>query len=173
MQTVRRRCSKLFDCERCSLFVVDEESSSLVGLSAEDDTTETHFPLRTGLTGRVANSGEKINLKDAYQDPQFRPEIDWQAGYRVRSFLCFSHLVPALILLFLGSCIRMFRDSRNGLLLVGDGPGQAEYFEVGCLYLGLLIWLAAAITAVKAARTQALPRGDPARYDACLCVCRV
>ena len=88
MQTVRRRCSKLFDCERCSLFVVDEESSSLVGLSAEDDTTETHFPLRTGLTGRVANSGEKINLKDAYQDPQFRPEIDWQAGYRVRSFLC-------------------------------------------------------------------------------------
>jgi len=82
---------------------------------------------------------------------------------RVRSFLCFSHLVPALILLFLGSCIRMFRDSRNGLLLVGDGPGQAEYFEVGCLYLGLLIWLAAAITAVKAARTQALPRGDPAR----------
>ena len=87
MQTVRKRVSKLFDCERASLFVVDEET--LHGLSAEDDATEMHFPVRTGLTGRVANLGEKINLKDqAYQDSQFKPEIDWQAGYRVRSFLC-------------------------------------------------------------------------------------
>ena len=46
-------------------------------------------PLRTGLTGRVAYTGEKVNIKgDAYQDLQFKPEIDWQAGYRVRSFLC-------------------------------------------------------------------------------------
>jgi adenylate cyclase len=89
MQVVRKRCNKLFDCERCTLFVVDEDGNSLSGLSVEDDATETRFPVRTGLTGRVALHGDKINLKgDAYQDPVFKPEIDWQAGYRVRSFLC-------------------------------------------------------------------------------------
>ena len=56
MQTVRRRCAKLFDCERCTLFTIDVDSDELVGLSAEDDATETHFPVRTGLTGRIANT---------------------------------------------------------------------------------------------------------------------
>ena len=46
------------------------------------------WQVRTGLTGRVASTGEKVHLKEAYTDPHFKPEIDWQAGYRVRSFLC-------------------------------------------------------------------------------------
>ena len=113
MKIVRARCAKLFDCERCSLFVVDEESQALCGLSAEDDATETSFPLRAGLTGKVANSGEKINLQ-ARRDGRRSIRMHWSACSLSHRALSPSSL---LLLRLMGPSL----SAAPGALLLGEG----------------------------------------------------
>src|SRR5262249_10036597 len=37
--------------------------------------------------GHVAQTGDTLNIADAYADPRFQPQIDRQTGYRTRSML--------------------------------------------------------------------------------------
>lgn len=46
------------------------------------------FPLGTGIAGQVANTGEILNITDAYCDPRFNRTIDQLTGYRTKSILC-------------------------------------------------------------------------------------
>ncbi|XP_063975881.1 dual 3',5'-cyclic-AMP and -GMP phosphodiesterase 11 isoform X3 [Diachasmimorpha longicaudata] len=74
----RTRClvSKLFDvCSR----------STLVEMEKKD---EIKIPWGTGIVGYVAESGEPVNIPDAYKDERFNREIDALTGYRTRALLC-------------------------------------------------------------------------------------
>ncbi|XP_034935984.1 dual 3',5'-cyclic-AMP and -GMP phosphodiesterase 11 isoform X2 [Chelonus insularis] len=74
----RSRClvSKLFDvCSR----------STLVEMEKKD---EIKIPWGTGIVGYVAESGEPVNIPDAYKDTRFNREIDALTGYRTRALLC-------------------------------------------------------------------------------------
>lgn len=42
----------------------------------------------TGIAGHVAESGEPVNIPDAYQDERFNKDIDMQTGYRTKALLC-------------------------------------------------------------------------------------
>lgn len=42
----------------------------------------------TGIAGHVAESGEPVNIPDAYQDDRFNNEIDILTGYRTKALLC-------------------------------------------------------------------------------------
>src|SRR5205823_10629175 len=42
---------------------------------------------RLGIAGKVAMTGETINVTDAYEHPLFYKEIDLQTGYRTRTLL--------------------------------------------------------------------------------------
>ena len=42
----------------------------------------------TGIAGSVVQTGETINIKDAYNDERFNKEIDHQTGYETKSVLC-------------------------------------------------------------------------------------
>ncbi|XP_038114377.1 dual 3',5'-cyclic-AMP and -GMP phosphodiesterase 11 isoform X2 [Culex quinquefasciatus] len=68
--------SKLFDV--CS-------SSTLEEMEQQD---EVKVAWGTGIAGHVAESGEPVNIPDAYQDERFNREIDIQTGYRTRALLC-------------------------------------------------------------------------------------
>ena len=46
------------------------------------------FPVGTGIAGFVAETGETLNVHDAYKDPRFNATIDEQTGYTTRSILC-------------------------------------------------------------------------------------
>jgi GAF domain-containing protein len=46
------------------------------------------FPVGTGIAGYVAETGETLNVHDAYNDPRFNPSIDEQTGYTTRAILC-------------------------------------------------------------------------------------
>ncbi|CAG9827483.1 unnamed protein product [Diabrotica balteata] len=74
----RDRClvSKLFDV--CS-------KSTLVDIEKKE---EIKIPLGTGIVGYVAQSGEPVNIPDAYQDKRFNQEVDNRTGYRTKSLLC-------------------------------------------------------------------------------------
>ena len=42
----------------------------------------------TFLAGYVAETGETLNVHDAYNDPRFNATIDEQTGYTTNSILC-------------------------------------------------------------------------------------
>ncbi len=74
------------DAERASLFLLDTEKKELFTLLAHG-LQEIRLPLGKGLVGFVAESGETLNLADAYEDPRFDPSIDKASGYRTRTLL--------------------------------------------------------------------------------------
>ncbi|XP_055547758.1 dual 3',5'-cyclic-AMP and -GMP phosphodiesterase 11-like isoform X3 [Wyeomyia smithii] len=68
--------SKLFDV--CS-------SSTLEEMEQQE---EVKVAWGMGIAGHVAESGEPVNIPDAYQDERFNREIDVQTGYRTKALLC-------------------------------------------------------------------------------------
>jgi Nif-specific regulatory protein len=66
----------LFDRERCELWSIISQENKVMRLDA-----------RLGIAGKVAMTGETINVADAYEHPLFYKEIDLETGYRTRTLL--------------------------------------------------------------------------------------
>lgn len=49
---------------------------------------EIRIPWGTGIVGYVAESGEPVNIPDAYQDDRFNHDIDALTGYKTKTLLC-------------------------------------------------------------------------------------
>src|SRR4030095_5367814 len=49
---------------------------------------EIRLPIGTGIAGRVAATGELMNISDAQRHGDFNPEFDRRTGYHTRSVLC-------------------------------------------------------------------------------------
>jgi GAF domain-containing protein len=92
MRLVRRRGPRLFGCERCTLFVLDADARELFTQGMPEGgaggEVRHNYASTLGLTGHVASCGETLNLREAYADARFAAEVDWQGGYRTRTFFC-------------------------------------------------------------------------------------
>ena len=80
--------TKLLAADRATIFVVDHERNELWSRVALG-SGEIRVPIGRGLAGAVAQSGEIVNIADAYDDPRFNPEPDRQTGYRTKSLLTY------------------------------------------------------------------------------------
>ena len=49
---------------------------------------KNRFAVGTGIAGYVAETGQTLNVADAYTDDRFNKAIDEQTGYITRSILC-------------------------------------------------------------------------------------
>jgi hypothetical protein len=84
----------LIDCERCALFLMDEKTNELyfkpVGDSEHSHARlkEIRFPASSGVAGWVASNKKMLNLKNAYHDARFNPDVDKKTGFRTRTILC-------------------------------------------------------------------------------------
>jgi len=68
--------SKLFDvCSRSTLQEMEKKE-------------EIKIPWGTGIVGYVAESGEPVNIPDAYEDNRFNHDIDARTGYKTQTLLC-------------------------------------------------------------------------------------
>lgn len=77
------------NCERGSLFVVDEARGMLVSLYAEGvGDSGIQLNLKLGIAGLVAVTGHELTIPDAALDSRFDPSFDRKTGYRTRSILC-------------------------------------------------------------------------------------
>jgi GAF domain-containing protein len=79
---------ELLAADRATIFIVDADRGELwsrVALGAG----EIRIPLGTGIAGSVAQTGDVINIPDAYADPRFNPEPDQQSGYQTKSLLTY------------------------------------------------------------------------------------
>jgi len=81
------KLSQLLNAERSSLFLVEGASLVLKIAKDMDLSEEVRIPVGRGIAGAVAQSGQAINITDAYADTRFNPEVDKQSGYRTRSIL--------------------------------------------------------------------------------------
>ena len=75
------------EADRCSLFLLDHKAKEMY-IQAGDITLR--LPFGAGIAGTVAETGETINIPDAYQDDRFNRGIDKKTGYRTKSILCMA-----------------------------------------------------------------------------------
>ncbi len=81
------KLGQLLNAERSSLFLVENNSLLLKVAEDIDPDNEIRIPVGSGIAGAVAQSGEAINIADAYADSRFNPAIDKKTGFRTRSIL--------------------------------------------------------------------------------------
>jgi putative ABC transport system ATP-binding protein len=91
LEAVTQRIRILLSADRATLFLVDERRKLLVSRLADMKPGQfmtIEVPINQGIAGRVAATGEPLNVPDPYHHPAFNPDIDRQTGYRTRSILC-------------------------------------------------------------------------------------
>jgi adenylate cyclase len=89
LQKVVAKTSEVMNADRCTLFLVHRKSGELWSRVAQGpNLNEIRVPRGIGIAGHVALSGQTVNIKDAYQDPRFNPEVDRRTGYHTKTILC-------------------------------------------------------------------------------------
>src|SRR6267143_2464508 len=88
LQLIAEATRELLAADRATIFIVDLDRGQLWSRVALG-TDEIRIPLGTGIAGTVAQTGEVINIPDAYADPRFNPEPDQQSGYQTKSLLTY------------------------------------------------------------------------------------
>jgi len=90
LELCARKVGDLLQADRVTLFLLDVERRELwskVALSDDGVPLEIRIPQGQGIAGSVAESGEVVNLADAYTDPRFSPATDQETSYRTQSLL--------------------------------------------------------------------------------------
>lgn len=90
IKTIAEETKEALNADRCTVFLYDKENNELYSKVATglDDTEELRIPADKGLAGHVVQTGETINIKDAYKDDRFNKNVDKQTGYRTKTILC-------------------------------------------------------------------------------------
>jgi len=82
-----RKITEIMIAERTSLYILDRNKQELWTKVAEC-IDKIRLPLGEGISGRVALSGELLNITDAWELPYFNREFDRKNNFRTRSVLC-------------------------------------------------------------------------------------
>jgi putative ABC transport system ATP-binding protein len=84
------RVRDLLQAERATVYIVDRQRGLLRSKIAQggDSQLEIEMPIGTGIAGRVADTGETMNIADAYNEPAFNPEVDRRSGFHTKAILC-------------------------------------------------------------------------------------
>lgn len=87
---VVHKVRELLRADRGTIFLVDRERGQLRSKIAESagEALEIVVPISSGIAGKVAQTGEVLNIPDPYSHPDFNREVDQQTGYHTRNILC-------------------------------------------------------------------------------------
>lgn len=77
----------VMNADKASIFMIDEARNEIYA-SVTLDGNEIRLPRGAGIIGFVADSGETVNITDAYADERFNRDNDIKTGYRTKSILC-------------------------------------------------------------------------------------
>lgn len=78
----------LLGAERSTLFLLSDDGAELWSkIMQGNELREIRLKVGEGIAGWVAQSGEVVNIPDAYEDPRFQQDVDRRSGYRTRSIL--------------------------------------------------------------------------------------
>src|ERR1022692_499778 len=82
-----REATHLLECDRASIFLLDREHNQLWSQVALGSDEILRFDARLGIAGKAVQTGQVVNVRDAYSHPEFYNAIDDQTGYRTRTVL--------------------------------------------------------------------------------------
>ncbi len=75
--------------DRGSVYVVDKDRREIFTILAQGlEQKEIRLAFGQGVAGHVAETGQIMNIADAYTCPQFDRSFDVKFGYRTRTILC-------------------------------------------------------------------------------------
>jgi Nif-specific regulatory protein len=87
LDLIAREATHLLDCDRASIFLLDEDKNELWSKVALGSAQILRFDASTGIAGHTVQTGDAINVEDAYSDPRFFTGIDTRTGYQTRTVL--------------------------------------------------------------------------------------
>jgi phosphoserine phosphatase RsbU/P len=88
LELILRIARQELHAERGSVFLVDRQRQQIWSIVAQGlDRQEIRVPFGHGIAGRVAETGEIINVEDAYQLEFFERAFDQKFNYKTRSIL--------------------------------------------------------------------------------------
>jgi len=86
---IMEKVTELLAADRSTLYLLSDDGQELWSKVAQGgEIREIRLRTGEGIAGWVAESGEVVNIPDAYADPRFQQEFDRRSGYRTRSILC-------------------------------------------------------------------------------------
>ena len=90
IKTIAEETKVALNADRCTVFLYDKAKNELYSKVATglDDFEELRIPADKGLAGHVVQTGETINIKDAYKDKRFNKNVDKKTGYTTKTILC-------------------------------------------------------------------------------------
>jgi len=129
LDAVTGKVKLIIGAHRASIFLVDQERGTLHSRSAQDDQEtriEVEFTIGAGIAGRVAQTGEGLNIPDAYASPDFNPDIDRETGYRTHSILCMPVFDRKKNVL---AVVEMLNKTNGAAFTVADETSFREFIE--------------------------------------------
>jgi len=86
---ISQKACEVMEADRCSIFLHDPNTDELWSTVAMGMAGKViKIPSSIGFVGYCFQTGETVNLEDAYQDERFNKEVDSKTGYHTRSVLC-------------------------------------------------------------------------------------
>lgn len=87
---IMEKVTELMEADRSTLYLLTDNGTQLWSkvLTGSGTFEEIRLGVGEGIAGWVAQSGETVNIPDAYIDERFQPAVDLKSGYRTRSILC-------------------------------------------------------------------------------------
>ncbi|PSN18501.1 adenylate/guanylate cyclase domain-containing protein [filamentous cyanobacterium CCP5] len=85
------KIGQILRADRTTIFMVDHEKEELWSKIAQAEAerpVEIRVPIGKGIAGYVAETGNPLNIPDAYADDRFDRSHDQKTGYRTRTILC-------------------------------------------------------------------------------------
>ena len=85
------KIGQILHADRTTIFMVDRDKQELWSKIAQgegEERLEIRVPIGKGIAGYVADTGECLNIPDAYSSEVFNRKTDEETGYRTHSILC-------------------------------------------------------------------------------------
>ncbi|MBA2664905.1 MAG: GAF domain-containing protein [Bradymonadaceae bacterium] len=142
IELLMSKITQMMNAERSTLFLVDPRTGDLWSKVTQGMVnTEITLKAGQGVAGWVAQSGKSINIRDAYLDARFDPNVDVKTGFRTHSMVCqpLRNLDGATIgvVQVLNSASGNFSDEDENLLSA-IASQAAVAIENSTLYLSML-----------------------------------
>ncbi|MGB2578425.1 HD-GYP domain-containing protein (c-di-GMP phosphodiesterase class II) [Elusimicrobium simillimum] len=92
LDIVGDQITKILNVGRCAIFLKDAESGELWSKIAQGKGLDEHTEIRIPLDGKsvistCANTGEVINITNAYEDPRFSMDLDMVTDFKTVNML--------------------------------------------------------------------------------------
>lgn len=120
IDVVRSIASSVTDSERCTLFLMDSSSNSLVyKLSDEEGGAVFSIPVGKGVAGCCAQTNQPMSIANAYEDPRFDASTDRKTNMLTHNIMVVP--IPAVD----RETAELIPDGVLGVLQVRDGGNQS------------------------------------------------